>query len=360
MAKAKGIYKRGRMWWIRYAGPDGRIRFESSQSTSFKDALGVLIKRKKEVMEGNSPMPSKRIGNHTFKELADSYLTWAHRQRSFSSKRGFVLQLLEAFGNLPLRFFTTKLVEEFQTQRLTQGNKPATVNRLIATLKHMFTKAVDWDMVEEEALKRVRKVKLLREDNRRLRFLSKEEMLRLLESCSSHLHPIVLTAFNTGMRKSEILNLRWNQVDFKHGFILLEVTKSGERREIPMNQILRETLRKIPRRLNNPHVFTNGKGKPYKDVKGSFASALRKAGIKDFKFHDLRHTFASHLVMEGVDLTTVKELLGHKTLNMTLRYAHLAPGHKVRAVSVLEKLLDQSPTIQKLYNLEETNQVGNP
>ncbi|NIS63389.1 MAG: tyrosine-type recombinase/integrase, partial [Proteobacteria bacterium] len=198
----------------------------------------------------------------------------------------------------------------------------------------------------------------LREDNRRLRFLSEEEMLRFLESCSPHLRPIVLTALNTGMRKSEILNLRWDQVDFKHGFILLEVTKSGERREIPMNQILREALRKIPRRLNNPHVFTNGKGTPYKDVKGSFASALRKAGIKDFKFHDLRHTFASHLVMEGVDLTTVKELLGHKTLNMTLRYAHLAPGHKVRAVSVLEKLLDQRPTIQKLYNLEESDQAG--
>ena len=149
MAKRKGIYKRGRMWWIRYAGPDGRIRYESSQSTSFKHAFGVLIKRKKEVMDGKSPMPPKRIGNHTFKELADSYLTWARRQRSFSSKRGFVFQLLEAFGNLPLRFFTTKLVEEFQTRRLTQGNKPATVNRLLATLKHMFTKAVDWEMVEE-------------------------------------------------------------------------------------------------------------------------------------------------------------------------------------------------------------------
>jgi integrase len=361
MAKAKGIYKRGRIWWIRYAGPDGRIKFESSRSSSHKDATALLVRRKKEVMEGKNPITARRIKNHTFKELADSYLKWAQRQKSFQSKQGFILQLVGTFGSLPLRFFTTKLVEEFQSQRLAKGNKPATANRLLSTLKHMFTKAVDWEMVEEEALKRVRKVKQLRENNRRLRFLSQEEMLRLVENSSPHLRPIVLTALNTGMRKSEILKLRWDQVDFKHGFILLEITKSGERREIPINLLLRRTLQRIPRGLNNPYVFTNEKGKPFKDVKGSFKTALRRAGIKDFKFHDLRHTFASHLVMEGIDLTTVKELLGHKTLTMTLRYAHLAPGHKARAISVLEKLLDKKkPTIQKLYNLEETNQAESP
>ena len=100
------------------------------------------------------------------------------------------------------------------------------------------------------------------------------------------------------------------------------------------------------RLLNNAYIFTGRNGVPFRDIKGSFASALRKAGIKDFKFHDLRHTFASHLVMEGVDLNTVKELLGHKTLAMTFRYAHLAPGHKARAVSVMEKPLEENLTIQ--------------
>ena len=115
---------------------------------------------------------------------------------------------------------------------------------------------------------------------------------------------------------------------------------------------------KVSRRLNNAYIFTGRNGVPFKDIKGSFASALRKAGIKDFKFHDLRHTFASHLVMEGVDLATIKELLGHKNLTMTLRYAHLAPGHKARAVSVMEKLLEESPTIQKVYNLREFSPAG--
>jgi integrase len=334
------------------------MRYESSHSASYKDAESLLIKRKKDVMEGKTAIPTKRIGNHLFNELAGSYLKWAERQKSFSSKKGFVQQLVKQFGNLPLRYFTTRLLEEFQTQRLSKGNKPATVNRLIATLKHMFTKAVDWEMVEEEVLKRIRKVKLMPEDNRRLRFLSKEEIQRLIEACSSHLQPIVITALNTGMRKSEILNLKWDQIDFRHGFIFLEVTKNGERREIPMNQMLQETLKKIQRRLDKPYVFTDEGGKPFKDVKRSFTAALRKVGIRDFRFHDLRHTFASHLVMSGIDLTTVKELLGHKTLAMTLRYAHLAPGHKTKAVSVLEEILGHRPTIQKLYNLKSATQVG--
>ncbi len=261
------------------------------------------------------------------------------------------------------------LIEQYQSERLQKsnkpengkpdmGNKPATINRLIATIKHMFTKAAEWDMVEEQTLKRIRKVKMLPENNRRLRYLSKEECRDLVNSCESHLKPIMITALNTGCRKREILNLKWDNVDLKHGFILLDRTKNGDRREIPINDTLRNTLQAITRRLDIPYVFYDPKaGKPYKDVKRSFATACRKAKIKDFKFHDTRHTFASHLVMAGVDLTTVKELLGHKTLTMTLRYAHLAPSHKMRAVDVLDSTLNNIPSAQKLHNF--TNQVDN-
>ena len=132
------------------------------------------------------------------------------------------------------------LVEQFQTERTQRGNKPATVNRLVATLKHMFSKAVEWDMVEEQTLKRIRKAKLLEENNRRLRFLSKEECHTLLSVCDNHLGPIVTCALHTGMRKGETLNLQWNKnVDLTHGFILLEATKNGERREIPICDTLR-------------------------------------------------------------------------------------------------------------------------
>jgi integrase len=231
----------------------------------------------------------------------------------------------------------------------------------------MFTKAEEWSMVRQETLEKVRKVKMLVENNQRLRFLSVEECQELINACDEHLRPIVTIVLNTGMRKGEILLLKWDNVDLKHGFILLEVTKNGERREIPINETVREALLSLRRRLDVPYVFYDATtGKPYKDIKKSFKSACRRAAIKDFRFHDLRHSFSSHLVMSGVDLTTVKELLGHKDIKMTLRYAHLAPSHKVKAVDILDNTLknkasiahEPMSTIQKLYNLRLENKTG--
>src|SRR4030067_2192507 len=347
---AKGIYKRGNTYWIRYAGLDGRVIFESSGSIKFREAEALLIQRRQSIKEGKQPEAIKKIANHTFNELVVEYIKWAERQRSFKSKSYLIKQLADTFGTLILRRFNSMLLEQYQTERL-QRNKPATVNRLIATISHMFTKAIEWDMVEAETLKRIRKVKLLPENNRRLRYLSKEECQALINACDKHLRPIVITALNTGMRKGEILSLKWDNVDLKHGFILLDITKNGDRREIPINDTLKATLQGLIRRLDIPFVFYDAAtGKPYQNVKRSFYSACRRSGIRDFRFHDLRHCFASHLVMAGIDITTVKELLGHKTLNMTLRYAQLAPSHKVKAVDILDNAINGKSTIQKLYN----------
>ena len=241
------------------------------------------------------------------------------------------------FGNLKVRDLNIMIVERYQTRHLST-RKPATTNRMLACLKHMLTKAVDWDMASEETLKQVRKVKFLKEDNKRLKFLDVNECQRLISCCSKHLKPIVITALNTGMRRGEILSLKWEQVDLRHGYISLVDTKSGEGREISINKTLQELFEQMPHSIESIYVFTDENGNPYKGVKRSYNTALRNAEIYGATFHTLRHTFASHLVMAGVDLPSVQELLGHKSLNMTLRYSHLAPEHKTRAVKKLDEV----------------------
>ena len=252
----KGIYKRGGVFWIRYAGIDGKIIFESAKQgdrlgTKVGDAEALLHERKADVGRGKQPEIRKKIPNITFKELSVEYLQWAKRQRSFRQKETLVKQLVTIFGAYPLRAFNSRLLEQYQTERMEKsnkqvkyqvGNKPGTINRHVATIKAMFTKAVEWELVEEDALKKVRKVKLLEENNRRLRYLSVEECGKLLNECPKHLRPIVITALHTGMRRGEILGLKWENIDLKHGFILLDKTKNGERREIPIDQTLRATL----------------------------------------------------------------------------------------------------------------------
>ncbi len=339
MAKAKGIFKRAGSpyWWIRYTGADGRQRKESVKTTLKTEAEYLLGKRRKEAMEGIIPDRNKKAV--LFSALVKDYLVWAEHQRAFESKEIRAQLLIREFGDIPLPAFSTKAVEQYQAKRIKEGRKPATVNKELALLKHMLHKAAEWGMVSEEAIKGALKVKLLQENNRRLRYLSKEECGALINNCAPHLKPMVVTALNTGMRRGEIFGLTWDRVDLTHGFILLHTSKNGERREIPINGTLRAQLQELA--LNNVDghgfVFHEKDGKPFGSVKNSFKAACRKAGITDFHFHDLRHTFASHLIMAGVDLTTVKELVGHKDIKMTLRYAHLAPSHKVKALEVLDQ-----------------------
>lgn len=353
MAKAKGIYKRGNVYWVRYAGVDGRVVFESSGSDKFRNAESLLIQRRQGIKEGKQP-EIKRIANHTFNELADNYENWIEGRQASAKVKGYIIgELKQRFGNIPLRRFNTVLVEQLQTDLIARSCKNSYTNKVLNVFKHMFTKAVEWDMVEQDTLKRIRKVKHLRED-RRLRYLeSREECQKLIQACDAHLRPIVITALNSGLRKGNVLGLKWSNIDLKNGFILVDMTKNGERVEIPINQTLRNTLLEIPRRLDGGYIFHDPiTDKPYGDVKHSFSAACRRAGIRDFHFHDLRHTFASHLIMAGVDLTTVSRLLGHKDIKMTLRYAHLAPHHTQRAVDILDSTINETPTIQKLYNLE--------
>jgi integrase len=352
---SKGLYRRGKTWWITYQGLDGKQRFESSGSTLKADGEYLLACRRKAIAEGTAPpVTGRRAMNTTFAELTERYLEFVQGQKSFATKKGFIRELKEEFGPVKLNGLTLAAVEAYQARLLAEPRAPrsksgergaplalASVNRRLACLKHMMTKAVEWDLVGRDTLDRLRRVKLPRENNRRSRFLSVAECQRLIAAAEPHLKPVLIFALNTGCRKAEILGLTWDRVDLKHGFIHLHETKSGQSRDIPINGTLRAVLKGLVRRLDSALVFYNpANGGRWHDLKRSFATACRRAKIRDFRFHDLRHTFASQLVMAGVDLTTVSRLLGHASLTMTLRYSHLAPDHLKGAVDILARLQD--------------------
>jgi len=330
-----GVLRKNGSWYIDYRADGRRLREKIGPSKTLAEK--VLAKRMAAIAEGKF-LDQRKVKRYLFREAAEKFLEYSlANKRSSRRDEGMLrLYLLPTFGAKHLDEISPWDVERYKADRKGQLSL-ASVNRELACMKTIFNKAIQWRMTKENP---VRSVKLFKENNRRLRFLMADEMRSVIENCRPHLRPIVITALNTGMRISEILNLRWDEVDFDRAQILVRTSKNGESRHVEMNGLLVETLRQLERRPQNPYVFGSREGNPYNDFRKSFKSALAAAGITDFRFHDLRHTFASHLVMNGVDVMTVKELLGHKTIQMTLRYSHLSQGHKKKAVETLGRILD--------------------
>lgn len=315
----------------------------------------VLTKRKAEAIE-DKLLDRKNQERVKFSTFAVEYFELhckVNNKKSVATTIGHLDVLKGYFKDLYLHEITPHMVQNFKAYRLQATYKTpsgaeksytvATVNRYLATLKGLFTKAELW--ARFQGPNPVKSIKFFKENNTRLRFLEKEEVQLLLNQLEGMLRPIVIIALNSGMRKGELQRLKWRDIDFQRGFLKLHETKSGESRQIPLNDVLIDTLIAIPKSRVSELVFVKPNGEGYGDWKKQFNKAVKDAGIKDFHFHDLRHTFASHLVMNGIDLNTVRELLGHKSLEMTLRYAHLSPNFKQRAVGVLGNVFAGSAKI---------------
>lgn len=325
-----GVFKKGKNWYIDYRYQGKRIR--ESVGPSKKLAEQALAARKGEIAQGRFDLKRAKPGR-LFQEFAANYLEYSKtNKRSWERDQTSIKALSAHFDSFRLNQITPWHIEKYKQARK-KIVKESSVNRELACLKHMYTMAIKWG---EAILNPVKEVKMFRERNQRMRFLSPEEEERLLEECNSHLYPIVLTALNTGMRRGEILGLRWNQVDFSRGLIIVENTKNDEIREIPMNATLTRALRDVKVKAAGEHVFSRHTGEITRSVRTAFNNAVRRAELNDLRFHDLRHTFASKLVMAGVDILTVKELLGHKTISMTMRYSHLTQEHKKKAVYAID------------------------
>lgn len=347
-----GVFRKNGQFWIDYYAEGRRHREKVGPSKTLAEK--ALKKRQIEIAEGKF-LDVKREEKIPFKDFAKEYLEKyaKHNKRAWkSTDTVFIKHFTAFFGNKFLHEITPHDIERYKSERLSskkgsyKKNKspedkprsisPATVNREMSWLRGLFNRAIDWGKVEHNPLK---KVKFFKENNQRTRYLEKEEITRLLEHCDFDLRAVVILAINTGMRKGEIQNLKWNDIDIAKGTIRIPFSKNGEMRYIQMNKAVQDILFCVKKQPKSPYVFCGDDGLPY-NFRKSFETAIGKSGIIGFRFHDLRHTFASHLVMAGVDLNTVRELLGHKSLDMTLRYSHLSPDHKTRAVRVLDARMD--------------------
>jgi len=331
------VYLRAGTWTIGFT-VDGR-RYREAIGGSKKLAEMILRKRLTEAIEGRY-FNARKVCRLSFADFAEIYLERATALlKSPSSERIRVRFWVREFGSRLLSDITRAELEAWQRGRL-QRNKPSTVNRYLCRLRHMFNRAVEWELLDESPMKGLR---FLRENNARLRYLSIEECNRLLESSiAPHLRAMVTVALHTGMRSGEIRSLQWRDLDFGSGFIVIRDSKNGESRHVPLDSTLTDLLADYPRMAGSDYVFPNAQGGRLGWIQHGFRNARERAGLSDLHFHDLRHTFASQWMMHGGDLYALKELLGHKSIAMTQRYAHLSPAYKQAMVRQIEKIWEKS------------------
>jgi len=329
------------IWWVRFRDKKGKLyRKKIGPKSLAKKAYTTF---RAQIIAGTF-IPEKRRD-----VLLRDYLRTFMRKHVEGQLRNamhyaqYARRWKAALGEKTLQGIVPDDIAEYAAERR-QHIGPATVNRELAFLRRVFNAAMASRLVDSNpVLSRRKGGAFTKENNQRVRQLSLEEEAALAREIPD---PVdwakVVVALHTGLRRGEQFRLRWSEhVDFTTGIITVADSKSGEPRHVPMNDTVRAVLRALPSRLKSPWVFPSETGATPLDaqnfVNRVFLPALRRAKIDNFHWHDLRHTFASRLVMAGVDLRTVQELLGHKTLAMTLRYAHLLPEHQLEAVQRLNR-----------------------
>ena len=328
-----------------------------------------------ETFKGNDPgaAAAKQAQEHTFGSfLDDVYAAWLKanvRIHEATIKR--LNQCFADFRPLKLSEISPRLVEQWRADRVQAGAKPATVNRDLNDLKSSLSRAHQWGFIDSHPIEKVRRMRV--DDRATVRFLTEDEQKRLFKALddreerlragrdranqwrtereyallpdlrmtayADHLNPMVLLSLHTGVRYGELTNLTWGDLHLDRAILTVHgfKAKSQKTRHIPLNSSALSLLQnwKAQRTGDSPLVFPSRNGGPFDNVRSSWGELLKAAEISNFRWHDLRHSFASMLVMRGVDLNTVRELLGHSDYQMTLRYAHLAPEHKAAAVARL-------------------------
>jgi integrase len=284
------------------------------------------------VLEGRH-FPTTEAKRHTISDLLERYRNdvLPHKRSSTIYNQVYHIRWWEAqIGHYLLSDITPARIVEYR-DLLARTRENSTVRRYLAVLSHAFTVAVqEWEWMNENPFPKVSKPK---EPQGRVRFLSEDERQRLLDSCqvsrNSSLYTIVILALSTGARRGELLSLHWSDVDLKRGMLTFRKTKNHETRAVPLTGYALDVFTQHAkiRRLDTTLVFPERTGTRPMSIREAWKFAVQRAGITNFRFHDLRHSAASYLAMDGASLAEIAEVLGHKTLQMTKRYTHLTELH---------------------------------
>jgi site-specific recombinase XerD len=342
--KVRGVFEKVRgtkVWWICYHDADGRKRREKAGRRG--DAIALYHRRKSEALQGKKLPEKLRAPKVTFGELAKHALEYSKAYKSsYQHDQYRMAGLVEAFGN---RAADSVTPQDFERWTADREWAPATANRYRALLSLVYRLGIANRRVSQNP---ARLIHHRRENNGRLRWLLPNEEVKLratIESqCPEHL-PEFEIALHTGMRRSEQYRLTWDCVDLDRKMLTVPLTKNGEVRQIELNSAALRAFSALRERcLGSGRVFVHRNGQPLVGPRCWFDGAVANSGLSKFTWHCIRHTFASRLVMNAVDLRTVQELMGHKTISMTCRYAHLAASHKLAAV---ERLVEQTVASQE-------------
>lgn len=311
-------------------------------------ALEALRRIEADIVNDKFNLPARR--KMSMGELADYWLEHYSKVNNAPSQYAKNAErirkhLVPFFGGKDIGDITPRMVDEYKESKF--GHiKAATINRTLAILRKMFNDAMKWGFLPASPM---RFVSQLQEAQQGFGFYEEEEARRFLGGCSDAFHPVACCALYTGMRIGEIVGLRWQDVDLERRVIRVErssqgATKNRKVRYIPVNARLLEILKELAKRRSGDFVFPDQDGRMRGiDFRAEMKNAAQKAGVKRLRMHDLRHTFASNYVAKGGNIISLQRILGHSTINMTLRYAHLAPDFMAREVDLLDFDAASSP-----------------
>jgi integrase len=349
--KIRGIYEKdpgSGVWWIRYTDHTGRLRREKGGRRS--DAKTLLDKRRTEALQKRKLPEQYTVKKPvTFRELCDDVIEYSeitNNRKEVETLKSRINVLIPVFGQRVASSITKQEITRWlETEARARSWAPATRNRWQMTFSLIFRVGVDNEKLSANPASRI---KQRTENNAVLRYLLPDEEKRLREQITN---PIRLSVFelalNTGMRQGEIFGLRWSQIDLDRRQILLPKTKNKRPHHVPLNSAAVIALQRMrtlggrtgltPPASTDSHtvIFSSALMWSLRSPSGWWHTAMKNAKVTNFRFHDLRHTFASRLVMAGVDMRTVADLLNHKVLQMVMRYSHLSPEHKLSAVERL-------------------------